>query len=116
MATTPRHLGPGPSRVTFANGTTVESSVGRATINQVVPRRRRTMTARALGAEDVLPNLDAALREVGMREQETIEIELDERNRALRSADADRVTLKPKPVPNAVQVVLYRDESGGLSW
>src|SRR6476469_4859390 len=115
MATTTRELGPGETRVTFANGTSVESHIGGATITQAIGRRP-SRDERAAAEEAPLPNLDSALREVGIREQETIEMELDDSTRSLRSAQDDRVTLNPAPAPAGIQVVLYIDESGGMSW
>jgi len=115
MAITTRKLGPGQTRVTFANGTSVESSLGSATVRQAVGRTALADT-RAVADEVPLLNLDSGLREVGIREQETIEIELDKVVRSLRSAEDDRVTLNPAPAPDGVQVVLYVDESGGMSW
>src|SRR5262249_3505430 len=64
--------------------------------------------------------LEAGLREVGIAEQETLIVELDSLPQALGRAarsGADRVVLSPAP-PRAqgAQVVLYVDESGGMSW
>lgn len=119
MATTSGQLGPDKSRVTFDNGTSVRSAVGSATVTQVIPGRRRAGSTRSIEVaeeQSLLPNFDAALREVGMREQETIELEVDKSDRSRRPTGDDRVVLKPKPAPDGIQVVLYMDESGGMSW
>lgn len=120
MARERRSFGDGASRLTFANRTTIESALGNADVIQWISggRARGARGTDRLPAElDEVPAFEEALREVGIREQETIEVDLtlDTRIRR-RPAATDNVVIRPAPASDGPQVVLYVDESGGMSW
>jgi hypothetical protein len=63
------------------------------------------------GEEDSSPQLLAAMEALDIWEQETIHLDTES------AAAGDAVIIEPAPPPpNAVQVVLYQDEAGALSW
>lgn len=105
--------------VRFANGTTLRVApfVGQAT--QWV-NARRTSVYRMPAEDDTAPGWRQALAENEIIEQETIH--LDVTGAATRAGYAarpenDRIVLTPSaPPPGVEQVVLYQDESGGVSW
>jgi len=116
-----RSFGDGASRVAFPNGTTIESALGDSDVTQWLSSGGRTRSApradRLPAERDELPAFEAALREVGIHEQETIELDLAPATRLRRrSAAADTVVVRPAPASEGAQVVLYVDESGGMSW
>lgn len=118
-------------RVRFASGTTLEFALGSAIAtswpgvlspaNGRVSRARRSggLAGMAPAERDTEPAFEAALREVGLVEQETIHLDLDPATRSsVRRAphSRDRVVLTPPGSTEGQQVVLYVDESGGMSW
>lgn len=100
------------SSIALPSGTTIR------TIGLVGSGRSWSNTASRLrgwklpAEEDSSAQLLAAMEAFDIHEQETIHLDLD---RAV--AGADTVVLEPPlPPPNAVQVVLYQDEAGVISW
>jgi hypothetical protein len=108
--------------VEFTNGTRVEAGPFAGTLTQWRPAAPGLRTARLAAERDVSPDFEAALAEVGIVEQETIDLDVEGGTAALRSmsrqaAAADRVVIRPAPPRrDAVQVIWYQDESGGVSW
>jgi hypothetical protein len=106
----------------FPNGTVVETGqIGHGTQWTAEPGRLRS--ARLPAEEDTSIQFRLALDEQGFREQETIHLDVmpPPRGSRLRSqaptAGDDLIRLQPAPPPpDTAQVVLYQDESGGLSW
>lgn len=112
-----RSLGPGRSRTTFTNGTTVASALGGADVTQWTAGGRARTALRPPAERDIPPELETALSDLGIRDQETIDLDLVAGARALRRTPSeDRVVVTPAPAPDGIQVVLYIDESGGMSW
>ena len=81
------------------------------------PAGARFRSAKSPADEDSSAQFRAALAEQGIYEQETIHMDAPPTAR-LRGARLDRVTIRPAPPaePGAAQVILYTDESGGMSW
>lgn len=108
--------------VEFTNGTRVEAGPFAGTLTQWRPAGPGLRTARLAAERDVSPDFAAALADVGIVEQETIDLDVEGGTAALRSmsrqaAAADRVVIRPAPPRrDAVQVIWYQDESGGVSW
>jgi CHAT domain len=109
--------------VTLANGTRLRAPfAGTATLwdNDSLGFRAFRLPAQ----EDTIPVLRAALMEAGIIEQETVHLDVDVRtlpptaDTALRSpAASETVVLQPRRSQTpGVQVVLYVDEAGGMSW
>ncbi len=112
-------LGASPLRLT--NGTVVEAA---AFAGEITQRRGAGPGLREVAApadQDMAVELDRALAEVGIEVQETLVFEPQAMSMSwgMRSAQRprDRFVIRPAtpPIP-AVQVILYQDESGGLSW
>ncbi|HJV67659.1 DUF7379 domain-containing protein [Ideonella sp.] len=100
--------------LSFPNGTTLTGLGGMGEVRQ---RRAAAGVLRsaALPAEiDTSPGFDRALQAVGITEQETLQVQATE----LRADASDEVTLAPAVAAGDTRprVVLYQDESGGLSW
>jgi hypothetical protein len=95
----------------FANGTTVRGLAGSGELRQ----RRATPGLRALPAEiDTSPEFDRALRLAGIAEQETLQVQATQ----LQPGAADEIEIEPAvgAGDTRARIVLYQDESGGLSW
>jgi hypothetical protein len=106
--------------IVFANGTTIGlrgGGSGRAT--QLTPAPGSLRSAERPADIDTSPEFERALLEAGIREQETIHVDVDPAPAALRGQQqADTLVLRPHIPPGDAEsrVVLYQDESGGLSW
>jgi CHAT domain len=106
--------------IRFPNGTIVRlPQEGIAT--QWTPESGRLRSASLPAEEDTSPQFRSALAELGFREQETIHLDVPPppANARLRSdfPAKDIVRIQPAaPPPNTAQVILYQDESGGMSW
>jgi CHAT domain len=104
--------------INFANGSSLELSgfAGRAThFAGLAPGLR---SAELPGDVDTAPGFEAALNEIGAYEQETIHLDAAPAA-GLRASQPDRIVLRPAvggEPDAAARVVLYQDESGGLSW
>ncbi len=109
-----RPLGRATAKIQFSNGTTIEGLGGSGAARQRRPERGRLRSAALPSELDTSPAFDRALDEIGIREQETIDIDAAE----LSAGAADAVTLRPAVAAGdaAPRVVLYQDESGGISW
>jgi hypothetical protein len=106
--------------VTFKNGTKLRIGPNDAVSTQWTPEPGGLRSTMLPAERDISVGFDRALAEVGMREQETIHVELQPGTPGERVAsETDVVVLKPAAPPKsgpAVQVVFYQDESGGVSW
>jgi hypothetical protein len=106
--------------IRFPNGTILRlAQDGQATQWTVAPGRLRSASLPA--EEDTSLQFRAALDELGFREQETIHLDVapPPANVRLRSdfSAKDIVKIRPAaPPPDTAQVILYQDESGGMSW
>ncbi|KQV50535.1 hypothetical protein ASC95_14310 [Pelomonas sp. Root1217] len=100
-----------PQALHFANGTTVHGLAGHGELRQ----QRSTPGLRSLPADiDTSPEFDRALRLAGIAVQETLQLQATR----LQAGAADEIEIAPARAPGdlAPRVVLYQDESGGLSW
>ncbi len=106
--------------IRFPNGTIVRlPQDGIAT--QWTPESGRLRSASLPAEEDTSPQFRSALDELGFREQETIHLDVPPppASARLRSdfSAKDIVRIQPAaPPPDTAQVILYQDESGGMSW
>jgi hypothetical protein len=104
--------------VTFPNGTQLASISAYGSATQFIPAAQGLRSAELPSEIDTSPDFERALEDAGFSEQETIHLEaLPEA--ALRSGSAeDTLVLRPA-IPSGDtdrRVVLYADDSGGLSW
>ena len=114
MAAESRQLGGAATRIQFSNGTVLEGLTGVGSVQQRRPEPGRLRSAALPSELDTSADFDRALAGVGMREQETVVLDAA----PLGAARSDSVTLQPaRPAGDAApRVVLYQDESGGISW
>ena len=114
-----------PRPLALAGGTTIQAEgfAGALAVTQwTQPTGQRLRSAKSPADEDSSPQFRAALQELGIYEQETIHVDAPPTARlrgfGLFAAQPDRVLIRPAPPaePGAAQVILYQDESGGLSW
>lgn len=119
MARETRSIG-GDGVAQFSNGTAIRLRGLAGDAVQWTGPSTGLRSAMLPAERDVTPELDAALREVGIDVQETIEIAArpTSRTTSLRSRlGSDEVEIVPGPArPGTTQVILYQDESGGLTW
>jgi hypothetical protein len=108
--------------LSFPNGTRVRTPF-RGTATQWENDSGEFRSSRLPAQEDSIPELRIALAESGFVEQETIHLDVDEASvpktaAGMRSAKTDDtiVVEAGKSPVKGVQVVLYADESGGMSW
>lgn len=108
------------SSITFGNGTVLEVRSAGGAATQFTNEGKGLRSAQFPAEIDTSPQFDRALEENGIYEQETIHVDVATPGSMLRAAagmGADQAILRPAPPPSqAEQVVLYQDESGGLSW
>lgn len=108
--------------VRFANGTRLELPDFAGVATQWTGSGRGLRSPMLPAERDVAADFEQALDEVGVQVQETIHLDVRATSSAVRSATrraaaADQVVLRPAaPAAEAVQVVWYQDESGGVSW
>jgi hypothetical protein len=105
--------------VTFPNGTMVETRAGPGSVTQFTPEAPGLRSAQLPSEIDASPEFEAALRELGIEEQETVHMDVLPPAGRLRSdAPEDAIVLQPSVPAGDIRprVVLYGDESGGLSW
>lgn len=111
--------------LTLPGGTVLEAEglAGPLAVTQwTQPAGARFRSAKSPADEDSSPQFRAALAEAGIYEQETIHLDVPPaarfRGAGVAAAVPDRVVLRPAPPaePGAAQVILYQDESGGVSW
>lgn len=103
------------SELVFASGTVISGIGGKGVLHQRRPDGRRLRSARVPAELDISAPLQAAFDALGIREQETLIVEAD----AASVPDDDGTAVLAPAVPandTAPRVVLYADESGGLSW
>jgi hypothetical protein len=108
-------------RIKFPNGTELDVApfVGTATQWTGEAAGFRRLPAE----EDLSPQFRNALREVGVIEQESLHLDVSPAATAATgrraAVSSDNLVLRPKHspgLPEGVNVVLYQDEAGGLSW
>lgn len=114
MAEESKRLDSAPTPIHFSNGTIIEGLGGNGLVHQQRPDSGRLRSATLPGQTDTSAAFERALAELGIREQETISLEATE----VRGGAGDRLTLRPAigVGDGAPRVVLYQDESGGVSW
>lgn len=114
MAEESKWLDSAPTPIHFSNGTIIEGLGGNGQVHQWCPDSGRLRSATLPGQADTAIPFERALAELGIREQETISLEATE----VRGDAGDRLTLRPavSASDGAPRVVLYQDESGGVSW
>jgi len=108
--------------LSFPNGTRIRIPF-RGTATQWDNDTGRFRAARLPAQEDSIPVLRIALAEAGFVEQETIHLDVDETTvprpttelRGPQTGDTIVLEAGKSPV-KGVQVVLYADEAGGMSW
>ncbi len=107
-------------KLKFANGTVLEVGPFVGTAAQWTTGAG---TFRSPAEEDLSVPFREAMRELGVVEQETLHLDVTPvatASRGLRTAAAqDKIVMRPvRPAgaPEGVNVVLYQDEAGGLSW
>jgi len=108
--------------VSFPNGTRIRVPF-RGTATQWDNDTGGFRAARLPAQEDTIPRLRIALAEAGFVEQETIHLDVEATSvppspAELRGAQpSDTIVLEAGKSPaKGVQVVLYADEAGGMSW
>src|SRR6185503_17602254 len=90
-----RRLVAGGGAIQFSNGTSIEGLGGDGLVHARRPLPGRLRSARLPAQLDTSPQFNAALSELDIQEQETIELEAV----ALRPAVDDRIVLKPARAP-----------------
>lgn len=105
--------------ITFPNGTVLENLSGNGSASQFTSVGPGLRSAELPSEIDSSPQFEEALQELGMYEQETIHLDLVPEG-LLRSGgtEQEQIVLRPAVPPGEAhpRVVLYQDESGGLSW
>jgi len=107
-------FGPAHS-IRFPNGTVLEAASATNAV-QFTNDGGRLRSATLPSEIDTSPQFEKAMQEAGVIEAETIHLDVDPSSPA---APSDAVVLQPALpafAQNAAAVVLYQDESGGLSW
>ena len=105
------------SEVRFASGTTLTGIGGAVTATQYTPARSGLRSATLPSEIDSSPEFERALQELGIYEQETIHLDVSASATPLRGGAGIPVLRPAIPAGDtAPRVVLYQDESGGLSW
>jgi len=108
--------------VQFANGTQLEVSPFTGVATQFTGETLGLRTVERPADHDTSLAFDRALREIGGYEQETIHLDVAGPSGLRSFIDAaanDRIVVRPAVGPEiepSVRVLLYQDESGGLSW
>jgi pimeloyl-ACP methyl ester carboxylesterase len=105
--------------IAFPNGTVMEMRAGPGSATQFTPEAGRLRSAQLPSERDTSAEFEVALRELGIEEQETLHIDVFPTAGGLRSRAAeDPIVLYPslQAGDTRPRVVLYQDESGGLSW
>lgn len=114
-----------PTPLALTGGTTIQAEgfAGALAVTQWTQASgQRFRSAKSPADEDSSPQFRAALEELGIYEQETIHVDAPPtarlRGAGVGAVPPDRVLIRPAPPaePGAAQVILYQDESGGLSW
>jgi hypothetical protein len=109
---------PDSRSVLFPNGTQLEviSEYGSAT--QFTPTARGLRSAELPSEIDSSPGFERALEQAGFYEQETIHLEGLSHTVLRSGSPEDTLVLRPAIPPGDTdrRVVLYADDSGGLSW
>lgn len=108
----------GQSRIVFPNGTQLDSIQGNGTVSQFVPTAPGLRSTEIPSEIDISPLFERALGETGIYEQETIHLEVLPTAGLRSGSTGDTIVVRPAipagdPHP---RVVLYQDDSGGLSW
>lgn len=108
-------------RVSLPGGTIIETGGLAGSATQAATARPRLRSFRAgVGENEIHPRIQTALDELEIDEQETIflDVELTSASRGLRAVGpVDQIIVEPSAPPaGSVQVVLYQDEAGGVSW
>lgn len=109
---------PANRSVTFPNGTRLESIYASGYATQFIPAGRGLRSAELPAEIDTSPDFERALQSVGFYEQETIHLEALPAPMSRSGSAEDTLVLRPAiPAGDTNRrVVLYVDDSGGLSW
>jgi hypothetical protein len=105
--------------IAFPNGTIVETRAGLGSATQFTPAAPGLRSTQLPSEIDTSAEFETALRDLDIEEQETLHIDVLPPAGGLRSgATADEIVLQPAVATGDTRprVVLYQDESGGLSW
>ena len=104
--------------MSFPNGTIIEAISAFGTATQFTPAARGLRSAGLPSEIDSSPTLERAFADVGIYEQETIHLEALPRSELRSGSSEDELVLRPAipPGDTDLRVVLYADDSGGLSW
>ncbi len=105
----------GEHELVFSSGTVIAGIGGTGVLHQRRPDGRRLRSARVPAELDTGAEFQAALDALGIQEQETLIVEAD----ASSAPAGDGTAVLAPSVPagdTAPRVVLYVDESGGMSW
>lgn len=117
-----RNFGPREPTIRFDNGTELRVSGGSGSATQFTAGAPGLRSIELPGEVDTSRAFDNALREIGAYEQETIHVDATGATGLRSPAQApsdDTIELRPTTrglLEPSVQVILYQDESGGLSW
>src|SRR5690349_12307751 len=119
-----KSISPSQKLLTFTNGTQIVVSPFTGIATQWTNDSGAFRAYRLPAEEDTSIRFQAALKELNIIEQETIHLDVTGPGQ-MRAYHAnprnDQVVIRPtkmpgQPLAKAVKVVLYQDESGGLSW
>jgi hypothetical protein len=118
MPTISVEVSPASRSVSFPNGTTLDSIAAYGSATQFTPAARGLRSAELPSEIDTSALFERALAEAGIYEQETIHVEALPESRLRSGSEEDTLVLRPSIPPGDTdqRVVLYEDESGGLSW
>jgi hypothetical protein len=104
--------------ILFPNGTTIESISAYGSATQFTPAAPGLRSAELPSEIDTSPEFERALAAAGIYEQETIHLEAVPAEALRSGSDEDMLVLRPAiPAGDTNRrIVLYEDDSGGLSW
>lgn len=104
--------------VTFPNGTQLQSISAYGSATQLIPAAQGLRSAELPSEIDTSPDFERALLSAGFHEQETIHLEALPETKLRSGSAEDTLVLRPAIPPGDAdrRVVLYVDDSGGLSW
>src|ERR1700731_1258259 len=118
MARTTVDISPERRVVTFPNGTVLESMPAYGSATQFTSSQPGLRSAELPSEIDTSPIFDRALTETEIYEQETIHLEALPVPGLRSDGGEDTIVVRPSIPAGDVnpRVVLYEDDSGGLSW
>jgi hypothetical protein len=118
MARVSVDVSPSNRSISFPNGTTLRSIAAFGSATQFTPAAPGLRSAELPSEIDTSPLFERALAEAGIYEQETIHLEALPEATLRSGSEEDTLVLRPSIPPGDTdqRVVLYEDDSGGLSW